>query len=182
MTTTSTPDALPASKEAEAVEPLKAALRAYAEASKGKPCPICGGTESCDHTVKERLRADLAHPPTDAGVSEDVAVINGSPIAIFVQGYQFDASDEGDLYTPTHNEQCMIEDAICSFISDPALLRAALSAAIPAGDGVPPGMVLVPREPTAEMYQASYSWFGSSVFNFGEMYRAMLAAVPQGGR
>ncbi|AZO48086.1 hypothetical protein [Mesorhizobium sp. M4B.F.Ca.ET.058.02.1.1] len=49
-----------------------------------------------------------------------------------------------------------------------------------------PGMVLVPREPTLEMYNAAYSWFGSSRFNFGEMYRAALAASPSaqtdGGR
>jgi hypothetical protein len=39
--------------------PVKVALRAYAEASKNVRCPICNGTESCDHTVRERLLADL---------------------------------------------------------------------------------------------------------------------------
>lgn len=39
--------------------PLKHALRAYAAASIGTPCPICDGKEGCDHTVRERLVADL---------------------------------------------------------------------------------------------------------------------------
>lgn len=39
--------------------PLKAALRAYAEASKDQKCPICSGIESCDHPVKERLFAEM---------------------------------------------------------------------------------------------------------------------------
>ncbi|MCA0276300.1 MAG: hypothetical protein LCH86_09865 [Proteobacteria bacterium] len=56
----------------------------------------------------------------------DATVINGSPIAEFVAGYQFDASDEGFVHTPTFHEQTMIEDAICSFISDGRLLNAAL--------------------------------------------------------
>jgi hypothetical protein len=44
----------------------KAALRAYAEASKGERCPICNGIEGCDHTVRERLLADLATPQDSA--------------------------------------------------------------------------------------------------------------------
>ena|ERR1051325_10475263 len=55
-----------------------------------------------------------------------VVVVHGSPIAKFVRSYQFDASDEGYVYTPSSDEQCMIEDAICSFISDSELLTAAL--------------------------------------------------------
>lgn len=39
--------------------PKASALHAYAKASKGKHCPICHGVEGCDHTVLERLRADL---------------------------------------------------------------------------------------------------------------------------
>jgi len=39
--------------------PVKAALRAYAEASKRVHCPICESIESCDHTVRERLLDDL---------------------------------------------------------------------------------------------------------------------------
>lgn len=50
--------------------PARKALRTYAEASKGTPCPICGGTESCDHTVRERLLADLHATPPAADVSE----------------------------------------------------------------------------------------------------------------
>jgi hypothetical protein len=55
-----------------------------------------------------------------------MSVINGSPIGEFVASYQFDASDEGFVHTPTFHEQTMIEDAICSFISDSNLLNAAL--------------------------------------------------------
>lgn len=40
-------------------DPAHVALRAYAEATKGVKCPICNGVESCDHTVRERLLADL---------------------------------------------------------------------------------------------------------------------------
>jgi hypothetical protein len=42
-----------------AMTPAQIALRAYAEASKGVRCPICQGIEGCDHTVRERLLADL---------------------------------------------------------------------------------------------------------------------------
>jgi hypothetical protein len=52
-------------EEKRAKDPLKAALRAYASVSKGVRCPICEGLEGCDrdHTVLERLRADLAQQP-----------------------------------------------------------------------------------------------------------------------
>lgn len=70
---------------------------------------------------------------------------------------------------------------------DAAIARADRAEALTAATAVAvPGMVLVPREPTLEMYNAAYSWFGSSRFNFGEMYRAALAASPSaqtdGGR
>jgi len=42
--------------------PAKTALRAYAEASKSVRCPICNSIEGCDHTVRERLLADLDAP------------------------------------------------------------------------------------------------------------------------
>lgn len=53
-------------------------------------------------------------------------VINGSPIAEFVSGYRFTADDEGTVHVPNFSEQAMIEDAICSFISERDLLNAAL--------------------------------------------------------
>jgi hypothetical protein len=57
--------------EGEAVAPLKAALRAYAVASKNTRCPICNSIEGCDHTVKERLCADLTRPAAaDAKANE----------------------------------------------------------------------------------------------------------------
>lgn len=46
----------------------------------------------------------------------EVVVINGSPIAEFVQSYQWDG-DEG-TYTPSFHERVMIEDAICGYLSE----------------------------------------------------------------
>jgi hypothetical protein len=40
------------------------------------------------------------------------------------------------------------------------------------------GFVLLPSEPTESMYAAAYPWFGSSRFNFSDMYHAMTAAAP----
>lgn len=73
----------------------------------------------------DRARNTIAALEANLGF-RDVTVINGSAIAEFVASYQFDASDEGVIHTPTFHEQTMIEDAICSFISDSDLLNTAL--------------------------------------------------------
>lgn len=80
-----------------------------------------------DHMTKMYDSALALAGDGEPATRDLVTITNGSPIAQFVQSYQFDASDEGIVYTPTHAEQCMIEDAICSFISDSGLLSAALA-------------------------------------------------------
>lgn len=76
MTSTSTPDALPASKEAEAV-------REIAHGEDDMPERIWAGDfdeQGFGHCVagmqgglySEYVRSDIAHPPTDAGVSEEM--------------------------------------------------------------------------------------------------------------
>lgn len=47
--------------------PIHAALSAYRVASQNVRCPICNGIGGCDHTVRERMLADLAPiVPTEA--------------------------------------------------------------------------------------------------------------------
>lgn len=91
-----------------------------------------------DHMTKMYDSALALAGDGEPATRDLVTITNGSPIAQFVQSYQFDASDEGIVYTPTHAEQCMIEDAICSFISDSGLLSAALaSSEAPSGAAEP---------------------------------------------
>lgn len=97
------------------------------------PCIVCGKPKLVSREWFERMADKEGDLEIGAGTATPkpegealVSAINGSPIASFVQSYQFEASDEGIVHTPTHAEQCMIEDAICSFISEPGLLEAAL--------------------------------------------------------
>jgi hypothetical protein len=39
--------------------------------------------------------------------------------------------------------------------------------------------VLVPREPTEEMYEVAYPWFGSGLFQFKAMWSAIAAALKE---
>ncbi len=64
---------------------------------------------------------------------------------------------------------------------------AALSTAIPAGDGVPPGMVMVPREPTREMWAA----MADTLYGYknrhhdkvvSDLWKAMLSTASIAGK
>ncbi len=135
-----TPNALPASKEAEAVagwlgtsdapwhvEEDEQGRRTFVTDSHGNRLCECFWGAAKGHVAHRMARLivearNFAHPPTDAGVSEALA-----GLCPRCAGTGRDPSA-----TSLQCHKCMGSGAI--------VIRAALSTAIPAGNGVPPGM------------------------------------------
>ena len=181
-----TPDALPASKEAEAV----AQWQVWSDDDFG----LAGWVNEDDDMIEywrskgRRVRPLYAHPPTDAWVSEETTAKSLSLEQFSAIRDQIVSDCALAVYmalsgTPAYTEARHIAEQA---------VRAVAATAIPAEDGVPPGMVLVPAKHdgkaglTHEMCDAFWRGYREANEKHGHFestnagYNSMLAAAPKG--